>query len=78
MTEPRVPEEAARALAQVVAMQQSGGMWHHYTGATRELLIENYLPTANEALAAALPHIACSCFVISDVNDYCPQHGRDS
>jgi hypothetical protein len=31
-----------------------------------------------KSIGAALPHIACSCFVISDVDDWCPQHGRNT
>ena len=30
------------------------------------------------ALEAAFPHLERSCHYISDVDDYCPQHGRDS
>jgi len=31
---------------------------------------------AREVLTVALPHLVCSCPHISDVDDYCPQHGR--
>ena len=34
--------------------------------------------TMRAALEAAQSFMQCSCFVISDVNDNCPQHGRDS
>jgi hypothetical protein len=43
-----------------------------------ERAYETFGAGMRDALEAALPYLACSCFVISDVNDHCPQHGRDS
>jgi hypothetical protein len=39
---------------------------------------DHRLHVAGVALAVALPHIECSCPHISEADDYCPQHGRDT
>ena len=42
-----------------------------------ERAYETFGAGMRDALEAALPHLVCSCPHISEVDDYCPQHGRE-
>lgn len=52
-----VTEQAVRVVAEYLAEAHSGRLWDQYTAETRELLIENYLPTARVALQSAAPFL---------------------
>lgn len=51
-----ITDEAANILASKIASSQAG-LWEHYSAETQRLLLENMLPFAREALAAALPYL---------------------
>jgi hypothetical protein len=48
---------AIEKVAQILAEVQAGGMWQHYTAATRQFLIVNHKPTARAVLKATAPTI---------------------
>src|SRR5690242_17738261 len=53
----KVTDEAVETVAEYLAEVHSGRLWHLHTSDTRALLIENYRPTARNALQSALPHM---------------------
>jgi hypothetical protein len=53
----KITNEAIETVAEYLAEVHSGRLWHLYTSDTRALLIENYRPTARNALQSALPHM---------------------
>lgn len=61
----KVPDEAIESAARAI-----GDIYGHEP--------DDYRSDARAALEAAFPHIACTCPHISEVDDWCPQHGRDS
>jgi len=66
----RVPDEAVDALC--VALL--GAPWATFDEGLKNTLRQIH----REGLEAAIPHLVCSCPHISEVDDYCPQHGRDA
>ena len=73
----KVADEAVRAGSWIIAEHRPRS-WLVYSDEVRASLARSWEPTARAVLEAALPHLACSCPHISEVDDYCPQHGRDA
>jgi hypothetical protein len=71
----RITDEAVNAAAEMMwnlhAQEQS---WDELM----ELGRDQMRSEAREVLQVALPHLLCSCPLISEVDDDCPQHGRDA
>ena len=71
----KIPDDVLKAAALAIHCRLNIGRGN-FIGGERPTSTSEVL--ARVALVAALPLLACSCPVISDVDDYCPQHGREA
>ena len=71
----RLPAEALKAASLGIHCRMSIGRGNFIAGQTPTPTSDDL---ARAALEAAVSHLVCSCPVISDVDDHCPQHGRDT
>lgn len=75
---PDIPEVAIEAAAKVIYEAPADSLSCEGYEKAPSHIQAIYRHEARLALAAARPHLLCSCPHISDVDDYCPQHGRDA